>query len=443
MEKGSTYKFSVTGFSLQYVFAFILLVSTLNAFSQAESPYSRYGYGILRNPVVSANQGMGYLSAPYASGVNINYSNPASYASLNLTTIEIGALVDGNNLNTGDSSYRSASGSVNHFAVAFVPHPKHNAWAVSIGLIPYSNVNYNFVQSFNDPSIGQYVENYIGKGSLYNAYVGGAYKINGFSIGANLGFVFGKLQYQKVISFPTDSAGSYATRNITNVNLKSVSYNVGIMYQREIHHDNDGDRKKDVYAFVGAYGSGGLKMAAKVTNYWDRYNFPYTTGSQTIIDTLQQGATQYGKITIPVNVGAGVMFGNERYWLFGADFKYTNWSSYTTILDNGSLADSWQLSVGAQITPKYDDRNYFKHMQYRLGAYYGKSEISFYGDHLSQGGATIGVGLPFRSVAHLNLAADFGELGDPGNKAVVQQTYYRVTIGFVLNDVWFIKRKFD
>jgi hypothetical protein len=82
-------------------------------------------------------------------------------------------------------------------------------------------------------------------------------------------------------------------------------------------------------------------------------------------------------------------------------------------------------------------------MQYRLGAYYGKSEISFNGDHLGQGGATIGLGFPFKSVAHINLTADIGELGDPGNSQVLQQTYYRFTIGFVLNDIWFIKRKFD
>lgn len=444
MKTKSTYYFPVTGFSLQSTLAFIFLFATVTAFSQAESPYSRYGLGTLRNPVFSANEGMGYLAAPYVSAVNINYSNPASYASLTRTTIEIGALIDGAHLSTGDSSYRSANGSVNHFAIAFLPSCKTGQWALSLGLLPYSNVDYNFVQNFNDPSIGQYAENYIGSGSLYNAYVGGAYKIKGFSIGANVGFIFGKLQYQKIISFPADSAGSYATRNIATVNMKSFSYNLGVQYQKLIYHNRDDpDQRRDIYAFFGAYGSGGLKMTAKVSNYWDRYNFPTSTGTQSIIDTLQQDAIQIGKITMPMNLGAGMMFGNERFWLLGADFKYNTWGSYTTILDNGGLVNSWQASIGGQITPKYDDQNYFMHMQYRLGAYYGKSEISFYGDHLSQGGATIGVGLPFKSVAHINLTGDFGQLGDPSNKQVVQQTYYRFTIGFVLNDVWFIKRKFD
>jgi hypothetical protein len=287
----STYKFPVSGFSLQYVVAFIFLLASAKAFSQAESPYSRYGLGTLRNPVFSANEGMGYLAAPYASAVNINYSNPASYASLTRTTMEIGALIDGANLKTGDSSYRAANGSVNHFAIAIVPSCKVGQWALSLGLLPYSNVDYNFVQTFNDPSIGQYSENYIGNGTLYNAYVGGAYKIKGFSIGANVGFIFGKLQYQKIISFPLDSADSYATRNITTVNMKSFSYNVGVQYQKLIFPNREDmvDTRRNIYAFFGAYGSGGLKMTAKVSNYWDRYNFPVSTGTQTIVDTLQEG----------------------------------------------------------------------------------------------------------------------------------------------------------
>ena len=444
MKAKSNYKVKVTGFALQIIFAFILLCASVNGFSQAESPYSRYGLGLIRNPVFSANMGMGYLAAPYASAVNINYANPASYASLTRTTIEIGVLMDGNHLTAGDSSYRSGSGGVNHFAIALVPSARHNAWAICFGLLPYSNVNYNFVQNFNDPSIGQYSESYFGSGSIYQAYVGGAYKVKGFSFGANLGFLFGKLEYQKAISFPQDSFASYTTENVTTVNAKGFTYNVVIQYQKMIYHKRDDpDARRDIYAFFGAYGSSGMQLNTKVSNYWYRSVFNTSTGHQAIIDTLEQQVPQVGKITLPYVGGAGLMFGNERFWLAGIDFKYNGWGTYTTALDNGGLVNSWQLSLGAQITPKYDDRNYFLHMQYRMGMYYGKSEVSIAGSQLTQAGATLGIGFPFKSVAHLNITGDFGSLGSPGNTAVLQETYYRFTIGFVLNDIWFIKRKFD
>jgi hypothetical protein len=430
------YKLHVTRFLLQSAFAFILLCVSVKSFSQAESPYSVYGLGALRNPVFSANQGMGYLAAPYASGVNINYANPASYASLTRTTIDLGVIIDGNRLNAGnDSNYRSSNASVDHFAIALVPNSKNNAWAICLGLLPYSTVNYNYIENFNDNSIGPYSESFIGSGSLYNAYVGGAYKVKGFSIGANVGFIFGQLEYQKVLSFPQDSFQSYSTQNITQVNIKSFSYNIGVQYQKLIYHNRDDpDARRDIYAFFGAYGATSLKMTAKVTSYWDREIFNTASSSQTVIDTLAYQPLQIGKITLPYNWGAGVMFGNERFWLWGADFKYNGWGSFNTILDNGGLVNSWQVSTGAQVTPKYDDRNYLLRMQYRVGAYYGKSEISFAGSQLTQAGATIGLGFPFKSVAHLNLTGDFGQLGAAGNPQVLQQTYYRFTL---------IKRRFD
>ena len=445
MKAKSVFKLHVTGFLLQIVFAFIFLLVSEKSFSQAESPYSRYGLGFIRNPVFSANDAMGYLSAPYASGVNINYSNPASYASLTWTTIEIGVLIDGNHLATGDSSYRSGSGGVNHFALAFKPSSKHNDWGMSVGLVPYSNVNYNFIQNFNDPSIGQYAESYIGSGSLYNAYIGAAYKVKGFSFGANVGYIFGQLKYQKVISFPQDSFASYTTQNITTVNIKSFSYNIGVQYQKLIYHNRDDpDERRDIYAFFGAYGSSNLKMHASVTSYWDRATFNTSTSTQTVVDTLSSEIPQTGKITLPYKLGAGLMFGNERFWMLGADFKFQGWNSYTTLLDNGTgLTNSWQIALGGQITPKYNDRNYFLRMQYRAGMYYGKDEITFAGSQLTAAGATLGIGIPFRSFAHINVSGDFGSLGSAGNAQVLQEAYYRFTIGFVLNDIWFIKRKFN
>lgn len=385
---------------------------------------------------------MGEVAAPYASSVNINFTNPASYASLTRTTIEIGANFDGVRIIQKDSTYRANSASINHFALAFVPNPKKNNWAISIGLLPYTNINYNFIQNFNDTtSVGAFREIFSGKGSLYQVYAGGAYKVKGFSIGANAGFLFGKLDYQKTIIFP-DSVSAYGTRNLTNMNVKSFVYNVGVQYQKRIYHNNnDPDPRNDIFVTVGAYGSGGMKMQAKLSNYWERFSIS-DLGFQ-IIDTPQGNFNKSEKITLPFNIGAGVMFGNERFWMLGTDFKFMNWKKYESPLNNGGLEDSWRLSFGAQITPKYDDtRKFFNRVQYRLGGYYGKSEINFKGDNLTEAGGTVGFGFPFKSVARLNLTGDFGSRGG-SDESTIRETYYKFTVGFVLNDIWFIKRKFD
>jgi hypothetical protein len=420
-------------------------------FSQAASPYSRYGLGFLHSTVFSANKGMGEVAAPYASAFYINYTNPASYASLVKTTIEIGANVDGANIVTKDSTYSAVRGNLSHFAIAFVPIPKRNNFAISLGLLPFTHINYSFIQDHNDSTgLGNYREVYNGKGSLYQAYAGGAYKVKGFSIGANFGFLFGKLDYQKSFTFP-DSIYAYGTRNITNLNVKSFIYNVGVQYQHRIFHsDNDPDARTDIFFMVGAYGSGGMKMTGKLSNYWERFDYTSLSGFVSI-DTAAASFNQKVKISLPFNVGSGIMFGNERFWLFGMDFKYMNWGSYQSPLNNAQLTDSWRFSFGGQITPKFnemDKRKYFNRVQFRAGGYYGKSEIYFNKNNFSEAGATFGLGFPFKRAAghldfgSLNISGDFGTRGS-NDKSLIRENYYRLTFGLVLNDTWFLKKKFD
>ncbi|HLP51040.1 MAG TPA: hypothetical protein VK154_09175 [Chitinophagales bacterium] len=433
------------GLVMRGIFVLLFSYSYVVSFSQAASPYSRFGLGYVYSPVFSANKAMGEIAAPYASAININYANPASYASLTRTTIEVGMKMDGANIHTQDSNYRSIQPNISHIAVAFAPNvlAKKKNWGISLGLLPYTNINYTFIQNYNDSALGPYRLVHAGKGSLYQAYVGGAYKVKGLSIGANLGFLFGKLDYQKTITFP-DSLYAYSTRNITSVNAKSFMYTIGLQYEYRIYHNKETpEPRTDINMIVGAYGSGGLKLNAKVSNYWDRFYIDPTFGVVTI-DTAQANFNQKESIKLPFNMGAGVMFGNELYWMLGADFKFMNWKSYSSPLNNGGLNNSWRISIGGQITPNIeaDRKKYFSKVQYRLGGYYGKSELNYNGKQLSEAGGTVGFGFPFKSVAHLNLSGDFGSRGvsDPN---AIRETYYRVTFGFVLNDIWFTKRKFD
>jgi len=440
----SSFKFQVSSLLVRFVLILGFTHVCVFTFSQASSPYSRFGLGYIHSPVFSSNKAMGELAAPFASGVNINAANPASYASLTRTTIEIGMNVEGGTIFARDSNYKATQAGINHFALAFVPAPKHNNYAISIGLLPFSHMNYTFIQNFNDSTLGSFRQVYNGKGSLYQVYVGGAYKVKGFSIGANAGYLFGKLDYQKTITFP-DTAYSFSTRNVTNMNVKSFVYSVGVQYQKLIFHSsNDPDARTDIYMTIGAYGSGGMKMQAKVSNYWDRFYVDPTYGVIPV-DTAYADLNKKASINLPFNIGAGVMFGNERFWMLGADFKFMNWEKYSTPLNNGNLSNSWKFSLGAQITPKFDEvdkKKYLSRVQYRAGFYYGKNEVNFNGKQLAETGGTIGLGFPFKSVARLNFTADIGSRGN-GTENSIRENYYRITFGFVLNDIWFIKRKYD
>jgi len=416
-----------------------LLFAASDIHAQAASPYSRFGLGAMRSNVFSANRAMGDLSAPYYSAVHINYANPASYASLLRTTIEAGAMLDGASVSTKDSTYHALNGGVSHFAIAFVPKP--DRFAITLGLVPVSNLNYTFIQNFNDTTIGAFREVFAGKGSVYNAFLGGAYKVKGFSVGANLGYTFGRLDYQKTITFP-DSVEAYITRNITNMNVKGFSYTVGVQYQNRIYHNTDQiDPRTDIFVTVGATAAGGVPLVSRTDNYWDRLNYNSSVGFTTV-DTVLATFDQKGTVKMPMHFSGGIMFGNEKFWMVGTDFKYNTWSSFSSPLRNDQLSNNWKWSIGFQFIPRYDDRKYLNKIQYRAGFYYGTSELNFRGQQLNELAATVGLGFPFKNLGRLNLSGQFGSRGTD-NKLTIRENFYRITFGLVLNDIWFIKRKFD
>lgn len=424
----------------------LLLFAAYQAGAQAASPYSRFGLGYLAPTDFSANLGMGGITAAYTSSRFINSANPASYASLTMTTAEIGAVLDGNNIHTRDSSYNAFDGGIDHVVFAFVPHPKKNNWAVAIGLLPYSYMNYSLAQYVNDPVLGQYNQVTTGEGSLYQAFVGGAYKVKGFAIGANVGYIFGKLSYQQQVIFP-DSTGDLNTSSVTNLNVKGFTYTLGVTYQKLIYRKRDDvDPRSNIFIYAGLYGSSGVTLHATITSYWQRFTYD-VNNNLLVTDTVQYNLTQQGKITMPYNVAGGVMVGNELFWLIGADFKYTNWSAFSSpissIVTGDQLNNSWVASIGGQITPKYGDRKFTSNIQYRVGAYFGQSEATFNGEALKEYAGTFGIGIPLKRFAMFNFSGQVGSRGNSGDATAPRENFYRLVFGLTLNDVWFIKRKFD
>src|SRR4051812_6827014 len=72
--------------------AFFILFSlvSISLFGQGGtvSPYSRYGIGDLQFGGFTSEIGMGGINSGLHNNVQLNYSNPASYASLRYTTFE-------------------------------------------------------------------------------------------------------------------------------------------------------------------------------------------------------------------------------------------------------------------------------------------------------------------------------------------------------------------
>ncbi|OPZ97149.1 MAG: hypothetical protein BWY72_01339 [Bacteroidetes bacterium ADurb.Bin416] len=107
-----------------------------------------------------------------------------------------------------------------------------------------------------------------------------------------------------------------------------------------------------------------------------------------------------------------------------------------------SLTNRSQLSVGMEYLPSYVTNRYYKAIKYRLGATYSNSYIGNDVGDLRNIGLTVGFGLPLRGNQRsaLNVAFEVGKLLPPRSD-MVNETYYKVSIGMTFNESWFFKRK--
>ena len=313
-----------------------LLFTARESLSQGFSPYSRYGLGYLPSDVFSSTRAMGGIATGYSSAFHINHTNPASYADIAITTFEVGVNVDAATVHTKDSAYNGVNGTVSHVAIG-VPLIR-NKWGLSFGLLPYSFLNYDFANKDVDTS-----KVYTGKGSLYQLYVGTAYRIKDFSIGINGGYVFGKLDYTKGFAF-TDSIGAYNVQNATSLKVGGFVYNIGIQYKKRVLKKSpQNSLKSDIFITAGAQGTTSVRLNARTSSQWQRYI--NLSDVPTVIDTPLSYAEQKGKVTIPYNFSLGLTAGNENWWLVGIDFKYAGWSRFAYSLNDYVLKEIGRAHV--------------------------------------------------------------------------------------------------
>src|SRR5476651_1758427 len=140
---------------INYSKLFILLIlsaTTFGALAQtsatSSSPYSKYGFGLYEDALLPQNRAMGGIGTALGKtgGYNdINIINPASYSYINLTTIDMGLLISADQLSqNGQPTQTSSNFRLSHVAFA-VPVTHHSA--LSFGLVPYTNVGYNYTQT--------------------------------------------------------------------------------------------------------------------------------------------------------------------------------------------------------------------------------------------------------------------------------------------------------
>lgn len=450
---------------LPFVF---ILVTTVVVLAQTDkprdnAPYTRLGLGDLSDQFFSAQAGMGGLSAAYHDSYQMNISNPASYSHLRSAAFEIGMFAQYNkikNANNKENTASSWTGDLGYLSLGFpLKNPinelldqkkKKYHWGMNFTLLPYSVVNYNIVEK-NEMVYADTMTSvdflYQGTGGTYKVMWGNSMKYKNFSVGLNLGYFFGNIGNNKDVNF-TALPNANHNRFEDDFSVGGLTWNVGVQYDFILETKKESDEPTK-YVTIGAYGNTNNKYTLTRDRYWRTINFGYQSTSDTIF-SVQGAGTIESKSYLPAELAIGVMYVKKDKLKLGADFKFQSWKEYTNDLVAGETikpnVSTWRVAIGGEyLASKFLYNNYFKTVRYRFGAFYGKDPRSVQGGHIMKYGATFGMGMPIilprqkKSFVNLGL-----ELGQIGLDDALKTTYFKINLGFTLNDDgWFYKRKFN
>jgi hypothetical protein len=443
----------------------IILATAITIFAQPKdnSPYSRLGLGDLTDQYFAAQGGMGGLGAAFHDAYHMNISNPASLARLREAAFEVGLYSEYNVLTdaTGQNErLKTWNGNLRYLSLGFpLKNPinevldqkkKKVRWGMNFTLLPYSNVNYN-IQTLTKQSVGDTLTSVNfsnqGSGGTYKVMWGNAVNIKNFSAGINLGYFFGKIENDKIVTFPDYqfSNDNYFTDDFL---VGGFTWNLGLQYDHVLA-TKEGSTEPIEFITFGLAGNSRNKFNLTRDRFWSTQNS--TIGTLDTILAVSGSETSKNTGYLPGEIALGIMYTKLNRLRLGIDFKYQSWSEYLNDLVAAADADRedvnvWRLGFGGEYVPDSRSYNkYLKKVRYRFGAFYSKDPRSVQNDLLSKYGATVGFGLPVilpqgkKSFVNLTL-----EMGQIGLADALKRTYFKINLGFTLNDnTWFFKRKFN
>ncbi len=450
--------------SLGLLFCFLFQNFYSNAQNLSQSPYSYFGVGDLQYYGSATLGNMGQVSQGIRRKYDVNNLNPASYSSLAQTNIEAGAMLTNGTLKSGNSSVNASLSGLSYFTLGTSIYK--NGIGIAFGAAPYSALGYDIKRNTaiqtDTAGIINGTTSQTGDGGLNRAYIGvGAKLFKHVSAGVNLGYIFGQVNSKIIQTVPVEYfMFNWISERKENLNGFVIDYGVQLHYDsislpwyRTVIDSNGFMHKKfksgpKIPIAVNA----GLTFNAETqVDASQTYSFRTLSrgGIDYARDTIKSAENQSGSVTIPMTIKYGIAISNNNNWTIAADFGTTAWSRYNSFGENKGLQDAWFLSAGASWLPdvKDDSRNYFKRLEYRIGYRTEKTSILLNNQEVNINSYSCGIGIPiaerdkYRRFSRVNVGFEYLTRG--ANTSLVNETYYKFTIGIVFSDKWFIKYKYD
>ena len=412
------------------------IISTSFVYSQTDtgSPYSLNELGEINflGNVSSISMG-GIDSAIYSIEFNIN--NPSSLAKLKTTNYLIGTFYKSTGISNSVSTDNINTANINYIAIG-VPTKR---FGFGFGVLPYSSVGFN-LQTTDDYNTENSINSRLfgAEGNINRAFVSiGVPLLKYFSLGATANYNFGKFNYEK---FNLIENVNYGIFSISSSEISGFTYNFSSNLSIPLKNDFS------LNLMYSLYPEGDL----------DSFNIEslYTSSTSSVsleslgdfVDVdLNSRGLENTKLPVPKKSIYSLGLEKKNSWFIGLQYESKLSSNFKNdFLDtqNVSYRDANSFSIGGFIIPDSSSLiSYWKRVKYRFGIKNEKKSIIVNNLPINQFSLNLGLGLPVAGLSKANLGLEIGRIGNDVN--LIKENYFSLRLGLSLNDVWFIKRKFN
>lgn len=409
----------------------------------SNSPYSRYGFGLLSDRAQGFNKGMSGLSYGMRNGTELNTKNPASYSAIDSLSFlfDVGFSLQNANLNQNGVKVNAHNTSYDYLSMGFRASPN---LGVSLGMMPYSTIGYSLSESSemaDNPDITQ-TNAFSGDGGLHEVYAGLGWRPFKFAaVGFNAGYLWGDMTNTVLTSFSQSTIAS--RRRQYSADIRTYKLDFGVQFMGNIDKNNS-------FVLGLTYGLGHDINSNGV--YYDQK----VESSATLGDTI----VARNAYALPHTFGAGLTWNFKNSLRVGVDYNWQQWSKVKAptlqqtaaggmdyVAATGSYTDMHKVTVGAEYVPDAEGLRWRDRVRYRFGFSYTTPYTLVDGqDGPKNYLVSAGVGLPIINMNNnrsiLNLSVQY-ERVKPSFAGMISENYLRFCIGLSFNERWFMKWKVE
>jgi hypothetical protein len=108
-----------------------------------------------------------------------------------------------------------------------------------------------------------------------------------------------------------------------------------------------------------------------------------------------------------------------------------------------SYRDAKKWTIGGYFIPNYASfTSFWSRVVYRVGIRSEQMSAVINNIPLTETGISFGLGLPLGGLSNANIGLELSQRGQK-DSGLVQETIVALRVGLSLNDIWFVKRKYN